>query len=53
MLRARGIGLHLAEVKGPVMDRLKQSDLLGALNGQLFLSTAMAWDTLSARSVVR
>ncbi|UUZ51947.1 sodium-independent anion transporter [Massilia sp. B-10] len=27
-LRQRGIGLHLAEVKGPVMDRLKQSELL-------------------------
>ena len=48
MLRARGIGLHLAEVKGPVMDRLQHSELLGALNGQLFLSTAMAWDALSA-----
>jgi SulP family sulfate permease len=53
MLRARGIGLHLAEVKGPVLDRLKQSDLLGVLNGQLFLSTAMAWDSLSASSVMR
>jgi len=48
MLRGRGIGLHLAEVKGPVMDRLKHSELLGALNGKLFLSTAMAWDELSA-----
>lgn len=48
MLRTRGIGLHLAEVKGPVLDRLKQSALLGELNGKLFLSTAMAWDALSA-----
>lgn len=47
MLRARGVGLHFAEVKGPVMDRLKQSALLGELNGKLFLSTAMAWDALS------
>ena len=46
-LAARGIVLHLAEVKGPVMDRLKQSDLLARLNGQVFLSTAMAWDALS------
>ena len=46
-LRGRGIGLHLSEVKGPVMDRLKQSELLGKLNGTLFLSTAMAWDALS------
>jgi SulP family sulfate permease len=48
MLKGRGIGLHLAEVKGPVMDRLKDSTLLGTLHGQVFLSTAMAWDTLSA-----
>lgn len=52
MLRARGIGLHLAEVKGPVMDRLKHSELLGTLNGKLFLSTAMAWDELSASSAL-
>ncbi|MEN3276071.1 MAG: sulfate permease, SulP family [Massilia sp.] len=45
-LAARGIKLHLAEVKGPVMDRLKHSDLLGSLGGKLFLSTAMAWDEL-------
>jgi SulP family sulfate permease len=48
MLRQRGIGLHLAEVKGPVLDRLKQSELLGALNGRLFLSAAMACGALAA-----
>ncbi|MES2151838.1 MAG: sulfate permease [Pseudomonadota bacterium] len=47
-LRQRGIGLHLAEVKGPVMDRLKECDLLGKLNGKLFLSAVMAWDELTA-----
>ena len=52
MLGTRGIGLHLAEVKGPVMDRLKHSALLGALNGKLFLSTAMAWDELSSSGVM-
>lgn len=46
-LRSRGIVLHLAEVKGPVMDRLKQSRLLEALSGQLFLSAANAWDRLA------
>jgi SulP family sulfate permease len=45
-LARRGVRLHLAEVKGPVMDRLKQSALLGCLSGQLFLSTANAWDAL-------
>jgi len=53
MLKERGIGLHFAEVKGPVMDRLKQSELLGDLNGRLFLSTAMAWDALSGADTVR
>jgi len=47
-LRARGIGLHLAEVKGPVMDRLRDSTLLDTLNGKLFLSTAMASDYLNS-----
>jgi SulP family sulfate permease len=52
MLKGRGVRLHLAEVKGPVMDRLKESDLLASLNGQVFLSTAMAWDTLTTISTV-
>lgn len=47
MLKGRGIGLHLAEVKGPVMDRLKESTLFDALGGRVFLSTAMAWDALA------
>ncbi len=46
-LKARGIRLHLAEVKGPVMDRLRASSLLDTLNGKLFLSTAMASDYLN------
>ncbi|MFC0131819.1 sodium-independent anion transporter [Massilia eurypsychrophila] len=50
MLRARGIGLHLAEVKGPVMDRLKASDLLSTLNGKVYLSTVMAWDELTGKT---
>ena len=49
-LKRRGIGMHLAEVKGPVMDRLRHSDLLRDLNGKLFLSTAMASDHLLAAS---
>jgi SulP family sulfate permease len=46
-LGQRGVLLHLAEVKGPVMDRLKQSTLLGELKGRLFLSAATAWDALA------
>ena len=33
-----GIGFHLSEVKGPVMDDLDRSDFLQHLNGQVFLS---------------
>jgi SulP family sulfate permease len=47
-LQRRGVRLHLAEVKGPVMDRLKESTLLDRLSGQVFLSTANAWNALSA-----
>lgn len=41
-LAGRGVVLHLAEVKGPVMDRLKHSSLLGELSGKIYLSTALA-----------
>lgn len=34
-----GVTLHLAEVKGPVMDRLGPSGFLDHLSGQVFLST--------------
>lgn len=37
-LTETGIGLHLSEVKGPVMDRLKATDFLKHLNGRVFLS---------------
>lgn len=33
-----GIKLHLSEVKGPVMDRLKRTDFLDHLSGEVFLS---------------
>ena len=33
-----GITLHLSEVKGPVMDRLKRGHLVDDLSGQVFLS---------------
>ena len=37
-LRDMDITLHLSEVKGPVMDRLKRSHFLGDLTGQVFLA---------------
>ena len=45
-LRDFGIGLHLSEVKGPVMDRLRTSHLLTDLNGSVFLSQFDAWQAL-------
>ncbi len=48
-LRQRGIGLHLAEVKGPVMDRLLNSKLIGTLNGKVFLSAAKAAEELQVK----
>ena len=37
-LHSAGIGFHLSEVKGPVMDRLKRSDFLHHFRGQVFLT---------------
>ncbi|MGF2734718.1 SulP family inorganic anion transporter [Marinobacter sp. DUT-1] len=41
-----GIRLHLSEVKGPVMDRLKRTHFCEELTGQIFLSTYDAWKAL-------
>ncbi len=37
-LKDAGVKLHMSEVKGPVMDRLKRSDLLDELTGEVFLT---------------
>ena len=37
-LSAAGVGFHLSEVKGPVMDGLKRSDFFDHFKGQIFLS---------------
>ena len=46
-LRDMGVGLHLSEVKGPVMDRLATSHLIADLNGEVFLSNFDAWQRLA------
>jgi sulfate permease, SulP family len=46
-LRDAGVGLHLSEVKGPVMDRLGRSHLLDDLNGRVFLSQDQAFAELA------
>ncbi len=45
-LRGIGITLHLSEVKGPVMDRLKRSHFLDEMDGKVFLSQYDAWTAL-------
>ncbi|WP_353473752.1 sulfate permease [Salipiger sp. H15] len=47
-LSEQGITLHLTEVKGPVMDRLKRSHFLHELSGKVFLSQYEAWCALKA-----
>lgn len=47
-LQDAGIMLHLSEVKGPVMDRLKRSHFLAALTGEVFLSQYAAIQALSS-----
>lgn len=47
-LASVGKQLHLAEIKGPVMDRLRHTRLLETLSGRCFLSTASAYQALTA-----
>lgn len=50
-LRQAGIVLHLAEVKGPIMDRLEHCGLQDWLApGQVFLSTEKAVETLGDKT---
>lgn len=50
-LREAGVSLHLSDVKGPVMDRLKRTDFLECIApGQVFLSTEAAVEALGERS---
>jgi sulfate permease, SulP family len=45
-LSARGVALHLAEVKGPVQDRMRGTALLAGLMGRIHLSTHGAYQQL-------
>lgn len=46
-LAARNIRLHLSEVKGPVMDRLQQTEFLHHLSGKVFKSQYDAFHALT------
>jgi SulP family sulfate permease len=52
-LHSAGVQLHLAEVKGPVMDRLQRSEFLQRFGGQVFVSQYQALRTLDAESTER
>lgn len=49
-LLGRRIRLHLAEIKGPVQDRLLRSALWKSLSGQVFLSVNSAFETLASEA---
>ncbi|WP_108660345.1 SulP family inorganic anion transporter [Acuticoccus kandeliae] len=46
-LKDMGVRLHLSEVKGPVMDKLKRTHFLDELTGEVFLSQYGAVQTLT------
>ena len=46
-LKDAGIALHFSEIKGPVMDKLKNSHLLEHLHGHIFLTNYQAIQTLT------
>ncbi|WP_114390430.1 SulP family inorganic anion transporter [Notoacmeibacter marinus] len=52
-LKSAGIDLHLSEVKGPVMDRLKRSHLLDELTGRVFLTQHQAMRTLDPETTLK
>ncbi|BFN29003.1 putative sulfate transporter/MT1781 [Pseudomonas sp. SCT] len=52
-LHAAGVQLHLSEVKGPVMDRLRRSDFLEHFGGQVFLSQYEALLSLDPQTTQR
>ncbi|MEN8719856.1 MAG: sulfate permease [Oceanococcaceae bacterium] len=49
MLAARGITLHLSEVKGPVMDQLTASDFGHSIAGRVHLTTHQALQAIESR----
>lgn len=49
-LKDMNVKLHLSEVKGPVMDRLQDTEFLKELSGRVFLNHHLAIQELSAES---
>ncbi len=51
-LHAAGVQLHFSEVKGPVMDQLRRSDLLERFGGQVFISQFQALKALAPQITI-
>lgn len=49
-LRERGIDLNFSDVKGPVLERLRNSQFLEKLTGKIYLSTHKAFITFSGEA---
>lgn len=45
-LKEKGISLHLSEVKGPVLDKLRRTHFIEALSGNLYLTQHQAFTQL-------
>jgi SulP family sulfate permease len=48
-LEELGVTLHLAEVKGPVMDKLKETEFYAGMKGEVFFTTNMAMKALASQ----
>ena len=46
-LNEAGVTLHLAEVKGPVMDKLKETSFYTNMHGRVFFTTDIAMRELA------
>lgn len=51
-LKAANIHLHLSEIKGPVMDKLKDTKLISELTGEVFLTQHQAIETIKRQDKV-
>lgn len=49
-LKEAGITFHLSEVKGPIMDKLKRTEFISQLTGNIYLSQHQAWAELTHQS---
>lgn len=49
-LAAIGVSVHLADVKGPVMDQLAKTDFIGRLSGRVYFTTDQAMRDLQQPS---